>query len=324
VSKTWHQEYQALNEFIGNHPEIEISPDRIVTPEISRPDFYSLFDKVRETLVEELYAKVIEESETIVEAYRKALADAIAGRYIEGVLSTDEFNRFIQNPGKTFASPLLSPLFDLLCGKISDAIFESKAGDAVASMAPRLQSSVYQKTIVLSLVNLHKPDEMLECSPGEPDTGRMTMLRKMDFSKSILIPLPRNTRRLSWKIDEMPQLTQPDFIMRSTIKEKNKYIAVRSDFRMPTNPAEKPSKARKWISMEMKSPIAGDVILIYEDDNPLDILLIAETGWICKPDSFIKYRTNSDQGLNQWLESAKASNDKLQPKLGFQLLSRVP
>ncbi len=65
MSDTWRQEYQKLTEFIGTHPEIVISQDSVITPETSRADFYSLFNKVRETLAEEMCSTTIEESSTI-------------------------------------------------------------------------------------------------------------------------------------------------------------------------------------------------------------------------------------------------------------------
>ncbi len=112
--------------------------------------------------------------------------------------------------------------------------------------------------------------------------------------------------------------------MRSSVKEKDRYIAIRSGFRTPTNPAEKPSKEREWLSVGLNFTIESDVILVYEDDNPLAISLVAEVGRVCKPDSFIKYRANKSQDLNQWLESAKINSETLQPRLGFHLVSRVP
>jgi hypothetical protein len=324
LSDTWHQEYQKLTSFISSHPEIVITQGKIVIPKEVREDFYSLFNKVRETFTEENCSTIIEESQAIAEEYNRAVAEAIGAGYIEAISASVDFDRFVQNPRATLIRPLFDTLFNLLKGKISDKDFKGVALNTVESFTYSLQKVAYEKWIILSLVNLLKPDELYTCSVQQMDKGRASRIQKLDQHNILQIPLPQRTSTLSWESDASPQIILPDFIIRSSVREQNKYIAVSSEFKIATNETEEPSSQREWLPVGTIFKVGSDVILIYMSDNLQNISLVANAKWFCKPDLFIKYRVNKNQDLGEWLEAARINSETLQPRLGFRLVSRVP
>lgn len=324
MADLWRQEIKKLHEFMGAHPEIVVTSQKTETPEESRADFYAAFDKVRAAFTEEKYPALLEESVAIVEAYRKAMAEAVATGYLETILSPVDFDRFLQDPRATLLRPVFNPLFDLLAGAISDDIFETRAASSIESLAQEFKTAAYEKYLVLSLINFFKPDKFFECAPKIPDIGRLANLRKLDHFTAVEIPLPTETRGLSWRMDDTPQIIVPSFIMRSTVREKDRYVAVRFGFRTPTNPAKDPPREREWLSVSPDFKLESDVILVYMGDNLLSVSLLAEVRRVCRPDVFIKYRVDESQDLNEWLERARLNNEALRPKQGFRLVSRVP
>ena len=102
----WRREYKKLTEFISSHPEIVITEDRVSTPEVSRADFYSLFNATLAAFVEEYYAGLIEDSETLVKAYAAAVPEAIDQAGIESVSAPADFDKFLSNPKATLARPV--------------------------------------------------------------------------------------------------------------------------------------------------------------------------------------------------------------------------
>ena len=324
MSDEWQQKYQKLTDFIGAHPDIVITQGKVVIPEASRADFYSLFNAVRKTFAEENCFTIIEKSSTIAEAYRKAFTEAIAAHNAETISASADFDRFVQDPKATLIRPMFNPLFNLLKGETNDEDFKETTKHAIESFAYDLQALVYEKWIVLSLVNLLKPDELYESSPKQPVNSRVEQLKKLDQHSALDIPLPKRTCELSWEFDVMPQLTLPDLIMRSSVKEQNKYVAIRSRFRMATNPAKGPSSEREWLSVGLDFTIEDDVILVYMSDNPQAISLIAETGHVCRPDLIIECREQKDWFEKEGLDKVKLHHDSLKPTKGTYVVSREP
>ena len=321
MSDKWQQEYSKLVEFTGARPEILINQRKVIIPEDSRADFYSLFNTVRNAFVKEYCPGTIKESTAIKDNYNKAAAEATTFNCIKGISASADFDRFIQNPEAAITRPLFDPLFDLLKGKINEDGFRKTAKNALESFANDMKASVYEKWIILNIINLLKPDELYECSPELVENTRTEILKKLDHDSTLEVPLVRKTSTLSWKFDINPQLTLADFIMHSSVKAQNKYIAIRSRFRAASNPAEALNKEREWLPVKTGFMIRDDVILIYMSDNLQAISLVADNKHLCRPDYFIKYRLNESQSADKWLEEARIVNEKLQPKSGFHLVS---
>jgi hypothetical protein len=322
MSNSWRQEYQKLTGFIASHPEIVITRERVCTPEESRAGFYSLFDATRTALVEQLCSSSIEEARSLADAYRRAAKEATESFNIAGISASAEFNGFVQNPKAILVRPLFGLLFELLEGK-DDDYFEQAAKLAVESFAHDLQTIVYGKWIILSLMNILKPVELYQCAFEKPRNYRVIHL-DLVVDRFDDIPLPVKTDRLSWEPPPVTTLTLPDFIMRSSATETSRYVGIKSSFVVPVHHANKPNGNREWLSRETDVPIGNNTTLVYVGNNPIDISLVAEKGRMCKPDLVIKHWADVKAEPNQLLEEARKDSETLQPELGLYAVSSVP
>ncbi len=324
MPREWIQEFEKLKGYINSHPEIEITQTKWSIPEETKENFYSAYDSVREALVKQYDSDIINESEALAVAYREAAEEATNRLHLDGIKVSPIFDIFLQSPKAALIKPLFNPLYDLLKGRIDACNLEKELPGLIDSFNQRLKVLVYEKWLVLSFINLLKPDELYCCPIKKRDKQRKKYRIQTGRKHLQEIPKPLKTNLLSWEYDPMVLITPADFIIHTSALKKNKYIAIKTRFVMATQPAILPENKREWLKVNTDFKLDEDVILFYVADNPIDICLLAHDEQICRPDLVIKYRGYSNGELSRWLDIAKGDAGILQPASGFFLTSKNP
>jgi hypothetical protein len=212
----------------------------------------------------------------------------------------------------------------LLKGKISAESFEQEATRTIERSFGPLYRAGYIKWVGLSLARLLEPDKAFHvASPvwddavdGEPN-----------YYETRAAP-PEESRHLRFGFGQkgIPRFVVPDFIVHSA--KIDSYVAVGSALGRAYWGAANASKKREWYPLKaVKKEIYGPAglkpdLLIYIDDRPQDVALIADADKICRPDLTIECREQKDWYEKQGLDEIKLHYDSLKPKLGTYVVSR--
>jgi hypothetical protein len=119
----------------------------------------------------------------------------------------------------------------------------------------------------------------------------------------------------------------PDFIVHSA--KLNRYVSIRTDIAEASWTAKLASDKREWYELRslMKQYIViahWPDLVIYIDDQPEDLALVADFGRFCRPDMIVECMEQADWYQQGGLDRVKRNHDFLKPKLGSYIVSRLP
>jgi hypothetical protein len=89
------------------------------------------------------------------------------------------------------------------------------------------------------------------------------------------------------------------------------------------------SKEREWLTLrdlgkQFEPKYNWPDIVIYLDDQPQDIALIADFGRFCRPDIIVESMDQTDWYQKGGLDRVRQNYEFLKPKLGSYIVSRLP
>jgi len=325
----WQKEYSELKEYVANNPQIKISRNVIATPGDVRPEFYRLFDMVRVAFLKEKYQTLIDESIPLSSNYARAAQDIKKSLGLYEIKLPNKLNWFLNDPVNGLIRSIYNSLFDLLKGEIDMNTFEQEASESIKISFRQLLKSGYEKWVALSLVNLLAPDRALvipiedikiKCHELEPDekTG-FCEEQPPDPEETEILPLRRD-------IGEDPFIIS-NLIVRST--KLNRYVSIGADLTDATWTAKAVSGKREWHRLR---ELGRDLVpinnwpdlVIYIDDQPGDIALVADFGRFCRPDIIVECMEQVDWYQKEGLDKVRKNYDFFKPRLGSYIVSRLP
>ncbi len=324
----FHQANIDLKSFIVEHPEVEIGKEVISIPESVRPEFYRLFNAVREAFVEEKFPVLLNRAAVLSQNYRETEEAVLGSLGLEEVSMDTNLQRFLRNPLERLIRELFSPLFDLLKGKENIPTFEEKTAKVIEAIFPALYREGYRNWAILSLVKLAEADVAYRIVLPQLDNRELAKISRMMEHDEV--PPPHISKNLSFECYGEMTFTAPNFIVHSA--KIDRYVSVRVDFRTASLKASNASHDRQWHPPYTATELARDpgLILIYAADKAEDISLVADAGRICRPDVLVWCADPNNLNQKEALEKVKLHHQNLQPIIGSyiitqeQLLEPVP
>ena len=325
----WKKEYSELKEYVANNPRIKISRDVIAMPGDVRPEFYQLFNKTREAFLKEKCQTLLNEATPLSSNYAQAALEVTKSLGLYEIKLPDKLNWFLNDPVNGLIRSIYNSLFNLLKEEIDMGTFEREASESIKTSFKQLLKSGYEKWVVLSLVNLLVPDRALvipiedikgKCHELEPD-------EKTGFCEE-QPPDPEEMEILSLRRDlGEDAFIISDLIVRST--KLNRYVSIGADLTDATWTAKAVSGKREWhrireLGRDLVPIDNWPDLVIYIDDQPEDIALVADFGRFCRPDIIVECMEQVDWYQKGGLDKVRQNYDFLKPRLGSYIISRLP
>jgi len=321
----WYQQYEKLQDFMSDHPEIKIENGFVRIPESTRTEFYRLFNDVRIAFLEGEFPGLFNEVKLLEVSYVKTEGEIVRLLGLEEISMVSDLRKFLHDPKDRLMRELFDLLFYLLKGKIEVEMFQNEASRNVKSTYAKLYRLAYQKWVTLSLVKMLEADKSftvrtpsLEMSPRGP----------VVIIDSKPVPQPEESRSLSFEHDTTPVFIVPDFIIHS--RKLDRYLGFRSELRglgtftevMWT--ASQISEAREWYNIESPRDrhnllALRFALIIYVSDRLEDTALIADSKRICRPDLIVECIVQDDL-FDEDLKRVNFYKGALRPKKGIFLI----
>jgi len=329
MSDNWQEMYSELKEYIVKNPKIKIGTNVVAMPGDVRPEFYRLFGMVREAFLKEKFQTLLDEAVILSSNYIQAAQEIKKVLGLSEIKVPDGLNWFLNNPVNGLIRSIYDPLFDLFKGKINIETFEREAAESIEISFRQLFQPGYEKWVAISMVNLLAPDKALAiriedvkkiCPDPEFDT-------KTGFNEGRL-PRLKEMKRLSFERG----LGGYSFITANLIVHSislKRYVSIGADLADATWTATEISSKREWHSFREQGkqfvPINNwPDLIIYIDDQPEDIALVADFGRFCRPDIIVECMEQVDWYQNGGLDKVRNDYDFLKPRLGSYVVSRLP
>ncbi len=321
----WNDMYGKLKNYVEEQPDIDIQDNLIDIPRAKQPEFYSMFDKVRDTYVTEEFAELINESDLLSAAYVNIEQELMERLNLEDILMPNDIKRFLHKPLDQLRREIFDPLFDLLSGRIDLQRFILETSVNVNSSFKQLYQEGYEKWTVLSLLKQFEPDKIYHVPLGR--LGSKQVIKRSVATKES-VPLPVESRQFSFEVGRRQSLLVPDAIIHSA--RLDKYVAIRTAFCSSLWTSNSYSEKREWYSIESLVEEYGLItlkpdLLVYIDDDMKDISMIADAEKICRPDIIVDCidGINVDRNLlRERLENISYCDAILNPTVGSFVVSR--
>jgi len=317
---SWYQAYRKLSDFVTEHPEIDVGASRVIMPNNARPEFYRLFNNVKDVFVENNFTG-LQEARSLSKEYVKVEMEVIKLLELEKISIKAHLQRFLHDPLDELIRELSDSLFDLLKGKIDIETFEARALSNMGVSFRDLYHLGYEKWVALSLITLLEADKLFHVTVRKLRFDYDRLFAGVSSAKED-VSVPIESKCLSSNHPLATTLIVPDFIVHSA--RLNRYFALRSEMGTPLMTAQNTIESREWYPLDSIRAFASGLTLVYLADKPEEVSLIADTEKICRPDLIIKCEENEDWHDGERMEKIKLQHNALNPILGTYIVSREP
>ncbi|MFC1865523.1 hypothetical protein ACFLYB_02270 [Chloroflexota bacterium] len=325
----WEKAYSELKGFITDNPQIRIKVGIIAIPADIRPEFYRLFNVVRVAFLEENCQTLIKEASELSNNYIRVVNEAQKSSGISQIKLSSDLNWFLNDPVNGLIRSFYNSLFDLLKGEIDIQAFEREAIGYATSSFKLLLELGYQKWVALSLINMLAPDRALVvpiadikdmCHEPEADEKHGLWEKKIpDLIETKSIFFGRGLEENSYMIANL--------VFHST--RLKRYVSLGTDLEDALWTAKHVSHKREWLHLRELGKLIEtrknwpDAV-IYVDEDPDDIPLVADFGRFCRPDLILEYIDDIEWYQKGGLEKVKQDYEFFKPVLGSYVISRLP
>lgn len=325
MAQQWRQYYHELQDFISEHPGVEVREDLVSIDENDRPAFYKAFNRVRASLLAQQYSAWLDEAEWLSTKYMKVEKDLMERLRLEDVLMPLELKRSLSDPMRQVIREVFDPLFSLLQEKIEPEEFEEIALQNVHASFQNLYQRGYIKWFILSLIDKIQPEKVYEVPLPQPSSKEIIKQRQ-DFRQTI--PFPEETKHLGFEVGRRDILLVPDFIVRSALLEK--YVAFRTEIGKAIWRAVYHSEKREWLSIASMVEDHGVTemkpdLLLYIGEKLEDVSLVADYEKFCRPDMAVVFLDQLEQEESQCalqLSRIKLYHEVLKPVKGTCVIAK--
>ena len=327
MAETWQDSYEELKKFIAAHPAIEIDATSVVISGDIRPEFYSLFDKVRAGFVKERFASELEKGYALGAAYAGAAKAAKEEMHLEAIEINASLNWFLLDPVNGLMRVLFDPLFELLKGKTDLAGF-TRAGDAaIAESYKMLFREGYERWGALAMLNL--------LAPGRLWTGKTQDFYTDPTMEGDIIEGNRDdfvADVVESKKIVFDNLVRASFVVPGQLIYSGRtkaFVSLRPRWYLPRWKARMVSEKMDWIDLKQTYKDFGtgnlwpDMMVHVTDENPDDLKMIADFYRLARPDLIIEFMEEDDWYDAKRVEDMIRHNMWINPRLGSYVISRV-
>ena len=325
----WKEALARLQEYIAKNPDIKISRNLTVIPADTRAEFYRLFDETRKAFLEELTPDILEASRALSEAYGKQSTDLVERLGLSEIKLPARLKWVLNNPVEGLSRALFDPLFDLLKGSVTVEDFESLAAKSVSDYWRPLFLWGFDDWVTLSLANRVAPDKVLapswsqikqRCHELQPD-------EKRGWAEEH-VPDPEEVKVIELGHEGYdPSYIISDIILHSS--DLGKFVSFGLDITDAAWHAKNANERRDWLPLrrrgfESKPLFNWPSIVVYFDEEPADISIVADFSRFLRPDIMIECVKNAGWHQNGILAKIQARHKFFKPTLGTFIISRYP
>jgi hypothetical protein len=297
----------SLNQFIKDHPEIIINKSEISIPQELREEFYRRFDDVRRAFVEEQYASLPVDVQTLSDNYIRVENEIIETLSIERIAVPVDLHSFLHNPGDGLIRVMYNRLFDLLQGKTTFEEFQTASANDIRTAAGDLYRLGYEMWAALAFIKLLDPDKGYFVDLDDDYKPYLTDLKEIAFGRQA----------------HHPTLRIPEFVLHS--RKVDKYVTVKmgpareiDTFVVRFTPPVRPKKKTGDTSYGLDSR----VMLLTFLPTPDEIPIVAEIydRKLVSPDMMIEFLTADEFESQTALDDVRRHFNAMNPRLGMCLL----
>jgi len=283
---------------------------------------------VRVAFIEEEFPDLLNEARTLSQNYTTVEGEIIRRLGLTRVSKPVGLDSYLRDPVDWMTRVLFDPLFDLLKGKIDVEAFEQVASSTIERPFYRdLYRLGYQNWLALSLVELLSPTKIFDVPIAEfNDSIFQEEGTPVAGARAESVPRPRETKCLSLAhYGGMEAFIVPDFIIHSA--KINRYVAIRTEPIDAAWMATTASEKREWYSLnslrkEYSPVVLWPDLIVYVDDEPCELVLIADSQRICRPDLVMECMEQEGWFDKEGMEKMKLRHNTFRPRAGTYIVSR--
>jgi len=305
MAQNWLNNLHRLQDFIIQHPEISISKGKVSIPAGPRSDFYELFNEWRHSFIKEEFPELVAAGQLLGEHFNREMATVESMLGLTGVDADESILSFTQNPADGMAKILWEPFFAVLKGIKKPGEVEEEYGGTIRNAFDTLYYQAYENWLELALIDLFDSRQLLRVFvPAITGSFGHAQGYVMHLDLKPVVP-PEESAELSLRHRfDYCSFSVPDFVVYS--KALRKYVAVKAEHHEANWIALNASPERDWLPMESVKEILGSgYILLYADDNPLNLSLVNDARVFCRPDMLIEFREKPN-----WISEAEVNTIK--------------
>lgn len=323
MQNSWQEYTGPVKSYIAGHPQISITRQSIAIPAECKQEFYAIFRRARESIIEHEYRLLLESALDLHKNYLviekkiartqynpnnkntlsgqspvrkftgrvwKTLQDKLnpAGFKADAVLLDSVSAEFINDPLHVISKAVYDPLFDLLQGKTDDEGFRKTAHEKINSQFNDLFRLCYAKWIMLNICKMAEMGEIYSASSQELSTH--ALLKRTITVKPAKELLPTAVKTGSINLDysrRMHALSTVDFLIYS--KKYEKYIGFKTLFEKAASEIRESQLSRKSIPFgSVDNVLSTNPLLIYVSDKIQEAVLVADSKNFYLPDLAIQ------------------------------------
>lgn len=325
MSKSWQVAYDEIKGFIAQHPSIEISPGVMSIPTDVRPDFYRLFDTLRDNFVKDNIPDFLEKTRALCSSHEETRNRLSTDLGLAEIEVETSLNDFIRNPIGLMTGLLSEPAFDLFAGKSTPGTFEEISARKIESAFEAFFHQGYKSWLTLSLLQLMSPDSAFivplsndVSAPYDYDSGNAGAQDKQ------MLPDAVPASRLSFNRTQYFVLLVPKVIVHS--KRLNVFVSLLQEFRFVPTEARYRNQQIEWYRLPDLIAKLGQGriwpdLMLYLGRQPNDLLLVADMFNVARPDIIVNILHKRELGEPGKLAMFKSQNDIFAPRLGSFIVS---
>ncbi len=317
MSSNWRQAYTDLKNYVNNNPEISLGQELIEIPEQYKTEFYTRFNLVRSSFIEEHFPRMIDEAREMSQHLRQAETELVSRLGLEEIELPPTLRWYVKDPIDALRRMLYDSLFDLLRDRISEDSFEAAGKQAVRNLDNKLKQKAYQVWVAFSLANLTEPETLYTVDVHVADST-ISHAEALNPNEQP-IKRPVQSTRLSLRQEDYI-FTPPDMILRSA--KYNKFIAIRIEPITSTWTATNATENAEWLPIEVNIPFLPGMIIVNAGDSPWDLALVADAQKIRRPDQVVISEGSEGWYESDWAPEVMLSSSILKPYSGTFVVSR--
>ena len=342
MSESFQQHIKVLEDFIINHPEIVIAPKSTSIPEYVRPSFNSLFEQMRENIIESEYILLLNEARLLSQKYmfmerkvarahynsidakhhqistghtNKGMFDKILRLFstkhiLDGIILDAPLDEFLHNPLRALSRELYDPFLDYFSGNNDIKILKTNIDQKIQKKFNELYYSGYMKWLLLNLVQILQPAQSYIVI--SPTISAKVSVRYNVSGEEIHEPVPQPVRTtfLDLRVRRgVHTLASVDVLLR--LKNTGQYVGIKANFESGHYQAYTKSK-RPFVNLSSSNPILmTDPIFMYIGTNAEDASLVSDNKSLWCPDLIIELSRTENGNV-----SNNQSQDLIKPLKG--------
>lgn len=311
TTEKWKQEFDALNNLTAAHPEIRIDPWEVSIPQEFRDDFYRQFDRIRSAVVQEHFASLPLDVDSLCRNYTLEETSAVERLGLDGIWIPADLLNFLHDPRVGLSRALYNRLFELVQGKINPADFERLAGADLGAAIVDLFRLGYEPWAALVLMRALEPDRIYGVELDEDSKPIPGELKEIAFG--------RQFHHVAMRI--------PEFILHSGRLDRN--VAVKmplarevETYYIPVEPPVKPKKRTGDTSYALDRRM---MFLSFVDDlDKIPVFADIHKRTIQGPDLTVEFIMRRDLEDPDTVQGYRRRVEIMKPRLGGCLVVMDP